>query len=159
MEGAEASAAEHRDHFADCAACRRELLDTDATLLFLGASRLEVDASEIAAVRQTVDAMRRTRDLELPERRTPGRAQRAVAAGFLLAALLVLPAGERPSEAPSPVDGQRAAAFFQRRGATLVSDLESPSVLENLDRPTARVYQLTENDLSVVMIVDETLDL
>lgn len=170
--GVQSMAAERSGHFAACSDCRRELLDADPTLLFLGADRLEVSETEVESVRRTVQAMRRTRQLERPMRterragrRSSGRVQRAVAAGFALAMVLALPAGERPPRTPAAVptavgeEPTAVTAFFDRRGATLVSDLESPSVLEDLDRPQARVYQLTEHDLAVVMIVDETLDL
>ena len=40
-----------------------------------------------------------------------------------------------------------------------IDDRTVPPVIEELNRPGAKVYQLTEEDFSVVMIVDETLDL
>ena len=35
---------------------------------------------------------------------------------------------------------------------------EASPLIEAIDRPQARIYQLGEDDLSVVMIVDESLD-
>ena len=46
-----------------------------------------------------------------------------------------------------------------RRQVTRASEATLPQVIENLRGPQARIYQLTEDDLAVVLIVDESLDL
>ncbi len=152
------------EHFTGCSSCRHEGLAVDPTLLFLGASPLEFERSEVTSIRQTVQSMRRARELELAGLRPRGRVGRAAAAVILLSALFLLPGGgEKRLEAPS-----RARDGEPRSGDPLhsvpedlarISVWDSPSIIENLDRPNARIYQLTEKDLSVVMIVDETLDL
>lgn len=85
-----------------------------------------------------------------------------VAASLALAFALLPLTGERPLEdgAEPMVDRvseqqPRALSEWQQ----WIDDRTVPPVIEELNRPGARVYQLIEEDLSVVMIVDETLDL
>ncbi len=85
-----------------------------------------------------------------------------VAASLAFALALLPLTGERPLEdgAEPMVDRvseqqPRALPEWQH----WIDDRTVPPVIEELNRPGARVYQLTEEDLSVVMIVDETLDL
>jgi hypothetical protein len=84
-------------------------------------------------------------------------------AASLLCALALLPlAGERRLEdaGQPPVKVESEERLRAQSGwLQWVEDRTAPPVIEGLNRPGARVYQLTEEDLAVVMIVDETLDL
>lgn len=149
------------EHFSDCPDCRRDGLAADPTLLFLGASPLELERSEVASIRRTVRAMQRARDLDAAGSRSWTHVLRAAAAAILLTALLLLPGGQKRLAVPSPEPDTLSGGPLHAGGEDLapVSVWESPSLIENLDRPEARIYQLTEQDLSIVMIVDESLDL
>ncbi len=150
-------------HFAGCAACRREGLALDPLNLFLGAAALEPERSEIEVIRQTVTSMRRFRELEDRRSRAGRRARWTAAAGILLAAVFLTPSSKQDSPAPGRPQASSAPLPVAQRPAARelvrVSAWEDSSIVENLDRPEARVYQLTEQDLFVVMIVDESLDL
>ncbi len=148
-------------HFSGCPDCRREGLAVDPTMLFLGALPLELERSEVASIRRTVHAMRRARNLEAAGSSPRSRMGRAAAAAILMGTLLLLPGSENRLEAPG-ADSQVASGRQPQSGweeLTRVSVWDSPSLIESLDRPRARVYQVTEQDLALVMIVDETLDL
>ena len=85
-----------------------------------------------------------------------------VAASLVFALALLPLTGERPlEEGVEPmvdrVSEQQPRALPEWH--QWIDDRTVPPVIEELNRPGAKVYQLTEEDFSVVMIVDETLDL
>ncbi len=145
------------EHLAACPACRRRALRVDPTLVFRLLPPEEPADGEIEAVRRNVRALRRTLELEsAPPRRR--RVSGGMAAAFLLALLFLMPVpGADPGREPPP---GRGAGEWQ--GQILRGPISLPAgsapLVESLDRPLARVYHLGGEDLSVVMIVDETLD-
>ena len=158
---------EHRraaEHLRECPECRRRAVAADPAVLFLDLPSLEVTAADVEAVRSAVGAMRRARVLENETSRPVGRWWRHVAAAALLAALLLVP-GDTPVDQEAGdgpialVAGVGELETLIDEGGFLASATEPSSIIENLNRPQARIYQLTEDDLSLVMIVDETLDL
>jgi len=151
---------EHRraaEHLRQCPECRRQAVAADPAVLFLDLPSLEVTAADVKAVRSAVGAMRRARVLENETSRPVSRWWRHAAAAALLAALLLVP-GDTPVEHEAG-DGSLGLETLIDEGGFLASATEPSSIIENLNRPQARIYQLTEDDLSLVMIVDETLDL
>ncbi len=151
-------AAAATEHLAGCAECARRAYALDPSLLFLALrepSGVEAAASgEIAAMRAGVAAMRAVRASQWAGGWGRGRrlhAWRWAATALLVAASLVLsghPAGLGP-----PARDLAAAA-----PAAAPPEVDLLPVVEELGRPEARVYQFAGDDLSVVMIVDETLD-
>lgn len=136
--------AEALGHLDDCAACRRTAVEIDPLLLFRGARELG-EGPDVAQLTAAVRAGRRLRRLE---RRTGGRRRAGVAAALAAGALLLAPSAlVRAPEAPPPAP---------EAGASL--DVSASPVIENLDRPGARVYQWGSETVSVVMVVDESLD-
>ncbi len=158
-------------HLEECDGCRRAAFALDPSLVFsrLAAARAAGSAlsarpdreetREIAAaVRMLVRARETESSLARPGRRRAGLA----AAGLVLAATLVLtthvarrtglPAGAAPR---GPFV---ASAPALDELAPPAADEAEPSLVDALDRPQARIYQLGQDDLSVVMIVDESLD-
>ncbi len=139
------------DHLRGCAACRRAVLAADPSNLFLLLPEPATTPAEVAQMGRTVAALRRVRALERRSAGRRARLPRVAAAGLLAAGLALLAGGgaERPAHPPQvpPSSVLRAAEL-----------LPAP-LIENLDRPQARIYQLTEEDLSVVMIVDESLEI
>ena len=151
---------EHRraaEHLRQCPECRRRAVAADPAVLFLDLPSLEVTAADVEAVRSAVGAMRRARVLENETSRPVGRWWRHAAAAALLAALLLVP-GTTPVEHEAE-DGSLGIETLIDEGGFLASATAPSSIIENLNRPQARIYQLTEEDLSLVMIVDESLDL
>jgi hypothetical protein len=152
------------EHLRACSSCRRDAVEENPTVVF---SLLETDSigeAEIAEIQASVRTLRRSRAIETAESIWPrGGRKTAMVAASLVFALALLPlAGGRPLEngAESLVDAiserqPEAPSDWQ----SWVDDRTVPPVIEELNRPEARVYQLTEEDLAVVMIVDETLDL
>ncbi|HZI63778.1 MAG TPA: hypothetical protein VFE44_03305 [Thermoanaerobaculia bacterium] len=160
-------------HLAECDECRRLAYALDPSLVFLklrepGTGRESSDAAghremaEIAAMRERVAmmrSMRSMRSMRAMNMKWPGAARRGARAlgwRWAAAALLVgagLAQGDRPAAvAPVPL------ALAAGPAATMPTELELQPVVEELGRPEARVYQFAGDDLSVVMIVDETLD-
>lgn len=152
------------EHLRTCSSCRRAAVEEDPTVVF---SLLEADSlgrDEIEEIQASVRTLRRSRAIGTADRIRPGSSKKpAIVATSLLFALALLPlTGGRPLEdgAEPRVDSvseqqSRARPEWQ----SWVDDRTVPPVIEELNRPEARVYQLTEEDLAVVMIVDETLDL
>lgn len=151
-------------HLDGCAACRGEALRADPTLAFRRLRALEmapvhVDA-EADRMRQAVAAMRVASRLDRhPSRERSWR--RWAAAAVLAGASLVFGTQGGVSEAPArsvlqgPIQGMARPS-----GAVVPARLETsrPPLVEDVNRPEARVYQFDGEDLSVVLIVDETLD-
>jgi len=137
-------------HYDGCSLCRREALAADPLLVF---RRLPVEEmtpaeeqAEVDAVRQAVTAMRTAGRLEV-RRRFAGWRRWAAAVVLAAAALSVGRDKARNLETlvMAPVSEAPAAAAA---GPTL----------EGLNRPGARVYHLANEGVSVVWIVDESLD-
>jgi hypothetical protein len=157
-----------------CPSCRRAALAAEPTLVFRGLRAAGMsaarEASEVAAVRQAVDAMRTARRVDAIGgrsrlvRRSSGRVRwvRWAAAAALTALSLAVPAdrGPRRSEPAPQVAATRPAGAPVRSAAVpaaFAGEADLPTV-EGVNRPGARVYHMEGEGLSVVMIVDETLD-
>ena len=140
-----------RAHMDTCPKCRRQALAADPTLVFAGAEVLRVSDGEVESIRRAVHAARRVRQTERALVRQLSGTGAGLVAAVLLAMVLLLPATTSPPSAPlaattpSPI----FADFWTSEASPLI---------EAIDRPQARIYQLGEDDLSVVMIVDESLD-
>jgi hypothetical protein len=135
------------DHLDGCPRCRERALRVDPLLLFRGA-RTMPEPVDVAGM---VDAVRAGRRMRRVERRTGTGRSAGVAATLAAAALLLAPTTLfRGSQPPATA----------RPAVTLapVSGLSSSPLIENLDRPGARVYQWGSEAVSVVMVVDESLD-
>ncbi|MEZ5333296.1 MAG: hypothetical protein R2991_14925 [Thermoanaerobaculia bacterium] len=139
--------AEALAHLDVCPTCRARAVAVDPLLVFRGARALPEPADAAAMV----DAVRAGRRLRSVERRASARRSAGVAAALVAGALLLAPTAlYRASEAPEP-----GAPEISVAPAAVPSD--SP-LIENLDRPGARVYQWGSEAVSVVMVVDESLD-
>lgn len=149
-------------HLEDCAECRRQALAIDPTLAFRGAAAWTSTPGESAAIIQAVHTLRRTGELEhrAEQGRAPSPGARSrehgpLAAAALFALILAFqPAttSRNRNESTTLLLERPAAAALQR-----ASRPEEPAI-EGIDRPGARVYEWGAEDLSVVMVVDESLD-
>jgi hypothetical protein len=157
--------AEARHHAAQCSRCREAALAADPLLLFTRLPERTVTPAEIgdmqSAVAALVRASRVGRSDPKPETTTPlsfgkrasGRLTATrVAAALGVCSLLALSGVPRsPSPAGGAVDA--SATFDGMQGMPRFD-----SVVEELDRPGARIYELPQPDMAVVMIVDASLD-
>jgi hypothetical protein len=145
-----------RRHLAGCAACRAEALAWDPTLLFLQLPAPRVEAGDVAAMQEAVAALVRAGRVDprkarrLRAARPAGRWRSVAAAAVLALAALVVEPVRRPDAAPA----DELAAF----DADWLPALAVPAVLEEIESPEARVYQIPAEGLSVVMVVDASLD-
>ena len=159
-------------HLDGCPACRRAALAADPTLAFrclpgLPALPAESEAREIESMRQGVAALCAARRLEAPRERGAWK-QWAAAAGLAAAALCLGSAPGLPHApaVPAPsvpaLAGARSAAAVVPLAPTprfASEPVPMPPMVEELNRPAARVYQMDGGkNLSVVMIVDERFD-
>jgi hypothetical protein len=154
-----------------CRLCRRDALKAEPTLVFRqlrsGSPAAPVmsaaqEASEVDAVRQAVAAMRTASRVDSIEHRSRrfGWKRWAVAAA-LAAAALSIPA----DNAWRHLDAQRLALASQpaSQPATMLRGGVLPAAYggeadPQMGRPGARVYHMDGDGMSVVMIVDESLD-
>jgi hypothetical protein len=172
-------------HLDACASCRRQALAADPLLIFRRLPALEMgpehERAEIEATRQAVAVMRTaalalqarppfTRRLPINWRGLrPVHSRLAYAAGLALVALAV---GSnhawREDLRPRTVNTARPQRP-QPGLSTTIPGAAAPGVpaatpaswrspIERLNRPKARVYQYDGDHMSVVMIVDEKLD-
>jgi hypothetical protein len=168
-------ALEHLDH---CPACRQSAVHADPTLLFRRLPGLAAEmsageeAAEVESMRQAVATLRTARRLGPPAERAVWK--HWVAAAALAAAALSLGAGHGLHNGPAgpailgnalalavpalPAGPQVSAVAPMPPGAPRFVSEPVPMV-EELNRPAARVYQMDGGkNLSVVMIVDERFD-
>lgn len=165
-----------------CALCRRQALAADPTLVFRRLAAVPAvtmtdaeERSEADAVRAAVAAMRAASRLDSLEARPrtsslwKGWSTGALAASLALVALVV-PSGYDPSKSSQVAASKMEDAAIFRDGrvefdsldepvaAAQQVDLEEP-VVEGVNLPDARVYHMSGEGLSVVMVVDESLDI
>ena len=161
-------------HLDGCPACRREAPAADPTLLFRRLPGLEMgaaaEAAEVESMIQAVATLRTARRLEIPERAARASWKRWSAAAALVTVALTLGAGPGLRRGPlapmPPIVALGSLATPSRSLAVVPAAAVSPRfasdeapVVEELNRPAARVYQMDGGkNLSVVMIVDERLD-
>jgi len=152
------------EHLRTCSSCRRAAVEENPTVVFSLLEAASIGRDEIAEIQASVRTLRRSRAIESAEGIRPrgGKKTTMVAASLVFAlSLLPLAGGRLLEEGDEPL--LDAVSERQPRGRpawqSWVQDRTVPPVIEELNRPEARVYQLTEEDLAVVMIVDETLDL
>jgi hypothetical protein len=172
------------DHLDRCADCRRAALAADPTLVFrrLRAAPVAPAAAdpEAAAMRQAVAALREASRLgatagagrEVAPRRGARRTAwtRAAAAASLVAATLAASSGRVPhlDQAMAPLRASLApaaaaptvlsAAILRAAPAALAAAPAEMPLLEETNRPDARVYQFEDPDYSFAWIVDKKLD-
>ena len=126
-------------HLDSCPSCRRAAFAVDPTLAFRRPpAPKEVDVESI---------LQGARVLRRASRVRPPRLWReaAAAAALVTVALWVAPSG-------APVED------FKISESVPNPYVESLPTVEAVDRPEARIYQLADDELSMVMIIDETLD-
>ncbi|HMB54947.1 MAG TPA: hypothetical protein VKU40_16640 [Thermoanaerobaculia bacterium] len=151
------------DHMDTCDDCRKQALAADPTLVFRHLPPVTVDAAEVDSMRAAVASLRQaSRSLDVADSVPPsepsfvrgaGDQARRVAAALVLAAA-GLGVWFAAGEAEDPVATTALPAI------TAPAVAAGLPVYEGLSRPhEPDVYQLGGDDLTVVMVVDETLDI
>lgn len=156
-------------HLDGCARCRQAAVAADPTLLFRRLSKvqpaLDAEAAEAESILQAVAGMRTANRMGAgnPSRRAGWRAWRRHAAAAALA-VAALPLGgddgwrmRLTGHGGSETMSLREEAVQPAAGRAAGMELDQP-LIENLNRPEARVYQIDSPELAVVMIVDESLE-
>lgn len=147
------------EHLERCPACRRQALSLDPSMLFAVSAPLPVSDDEVGEIKANVRTLVRARAAE----RTTHRLRRGlgrIAAAAAVVGLMVLMPTHSSRQALSP-----GAAAPTPAGDAALSTLgdeafaEAPApVIEPLDLPAARIYQLGGGDFSIVMVVDDSID-
>jgi hypothetical protein len=150
-------------HLDGCAACRRAAVEADPTLIFRRLPALALGEGEVEAMRLRVSALRGARAVTGPAASTrllPRRlAWQPVAAAAALAVAML--AG---GHAPGGISGAGATPAAASRALPgsmppeLGAELAAQPLLEELDQPYDHVVQWNAEDVSMVLVVDERLD-
>ena len=147
------------EHLSDCLACRQRALSLDPSLLFVVQAPLPVSDDEVAGIKANVRTLVRARAAERTSHHLRRRLGRVAAAAAVVGLLVLLPthSPRRPGsvEDVAPGPAVETTPFVQSEGA--LAEAPAP-VIEPLDLPSARIYQLSGGDLSVVMVVDDSID-
>ena len=147
-------------HFDSCSLCRKEALKADPLLVFRRMPAAEItpgeERLEVESMQQAVAAMRTARRLE-----TRGRfaGWRRWAAAAVLAGISLGVGRDKVPQLKQVAEAQTTpAAASAAFAASAPSAPSAPStqLLDGIDRPEARVYQMDIDDLSVVMVIDES---
>lgn len=173
-------------HMESCEPCRRAALAADPTLVFRRLPAAATDAADADAMRRAVASLRRASRVaaadgaapsapthrSLPERlrRVPAALRNLAAAVLLVAAgsgALMLggldPADDAGGTAAPPAATRATGGgegLWRSDAPAVRRDAAGQQVVEGLSAPrTADVYQAGEGDMTVVMVVDENLDI
>ncbi len=157
--------AEARRHAAQCGRCRQEALLADPLLLFSRLPERRVTPDEIGDMQAAVAALVRAGRIAEGAGAVSGSARRSAGSGLFsisrVAAALgicsLLALSGAPRSRPAGL-GEVARSPQSTRAALAGEVLPLDSVVEELDRPGARIYELPQSDMAVVMIVDASLD-
>lgn len=150
--------AEARRHVASCGRCRQAALAADPLLLFTRLPETTVTPAEIGDMQSSVMALvRASRIAQVSPAASSGNARetmRAQRGGVFSASRIAAALGICSLLALSGAPRRQPPALST--AATVVPTIDS--VIEELDRPGARIYELPQADMAVVMIVDASLD-
>ena len=154
-------------HLDGCEPCRSEAIGIDPTLAFRELPAAEVSDSEVESMRLAVKTLRRARMAAPEPPVSSGWRWRAAAAVFLLLTALTVGPEPQRSGTGSEMAGADPGAPpvvavlpepVRDFGAPQSVELTRLPIIEEIDRPRARVYQFGSAELAVVLIVDESLD-
>jgi hypothetical protein len=133
-------------HFDGCAACRRDALKADPTLVFRRMAAGPAIAVDTDAIRHGVMALRGASRLEAPSKKI---AWRRLAAAAVLAVAALSVERDRAPDLTADLSNLTPPTL----GRESVPESEWPA-FEDLSRPGARVFQAN----NIVMVYDEGLD-
>lgn len=135
-------------HAGHCDDCRRAALAADPSLVFLGCSPTDLTEGELTELRRSIPVTVRMMRVDRAASDGAARRRRIAVAAMLVVGVLAT---------ATTVSRKQALQVEPLSAALPAAPLERP-MLEALDRPAARVYELGSDGLSLVMVVDESLD-
>ncbi len=157
-----------------CPSCRRAAVAADPTLVFRRLAAVPEttpaqEASDAEAMRRAVAAMRAASRVESPERLKTINWKRWAAAAALAVAALSMPGDEARLRRTASLIAEATPAVLSA-GSPSVAGLSASvfpaavfpaangdPIVEGVNGPDARVYQMESDELTVVMVVDENL--
>lgn len=147
------------EHLEECPACRRRALALDPSLIFAAQAPLGVSDDEVGLIKANVHTLLRARAAEHASHRVRRGLGRLAAAAAVVALMVLLPTHtSRQALTSSPaLPGLASDARSVPAGDGLLVEAPSP-LIEPLDLPAARIYQLGGGDFSIVMVVDDSID-
>lgn len=158
------------EHRRECVRCQQASLEADPLMFLTGLPTADVSDHEIADMQARVAERRRVETAGpwrawLRPSQSPVWLRTAAAAVALAATVGVVQLGwlpaswTRPSSPLQTADSTGASIEREDSLPDLPDDLALLPLFEGLDLREARVYQMTEGDLDLVMIVDGSLDI
>lgn len=125
---------------------RRRALFIDPGLAVRAGGQPEVSADDVAEIKKAVLQARRLRSMERHAESSGTHRASGLAIAMALLLLLLVPAGVKRTSEPVHQDERTALPLTH-------------SSVEALDLPGARVYELAEEEFSLVLVVDESFEL
>jgi hypothetical protein len=130
---------------------RRKALFMDPSLAATGAPSGDFSDREVQELKRSVLQARRLHALGCPSGKPVSRGLSSLAVALTLCLVFLLPSSLRRSpESGLVVPGVDSVD---------VPEIMTHSAVEALDLPGARVYELADEDFSVVLVVDESFEL
>jgi hypothetical protein len=147
------------EHLGGCPSCRATAFELDPSLLFVAQSPIEVSDDEIGTIQANVRVLRRARAQERAALEPRRRMARIASAAAVISLMVLLPTHTSRQSTILPVVAGPSLTLQRApfAGGLAFEDSSAP-LIEPYDLPLARIYQLGEDDLSVVMVVDESID-
>ena len=143
-------------HIDRCSACRRLALEVEPSLLFRRLAEPVESEDEVARMREAVRTLIRSRQaagrIAVLRRKWGSKAAVGLLAGL---AFVLGPRLERFDPDSESVEFRLPTD----RVSSVPTMLDPLPSIEDVGIPGARIYQLQDEGLSIVMIVDESLDL
>ena len=130
---------------------RRKALLMDPSLAATGAPSGDFSDREVQELKRSVLQARRLRAVESPSGERVSHGLSGLAMALTLCLIFLLPSSLRRS----PDSGVVVPGVDSRD----VPEIMTHSAVEALDLPGARVYELADEDFSVVLVVDESFEL
>lgn len=139
-------------HLDGCEACFRQAVRLEPSLVFRRMPAVTVTGDEVEEMRRRVALLRRVRQVERPAVSLRRRWPAAAAAVLLTVGLLGATHGTGPLAEDVQVGGSEPWM------TSLLGELASQPVLEHWDQPFDQVVQWSSDELSMILLLDERLD-
>ena len=146
------------DHLDGCPDCRHAAPLADPVLLFRRLPTVELAAEEVEEMRLRVQVLRRGRRFEPLLRSRRVTVQRAAAMIALLGGLTLLGGHSGLGSRPGGEPFLASDPWPYLAATSLTEDEIAQPLLEEIDQPFDQVVQWSGEDFSMVLVVDQRLD-
>lgn len=149
------------EHFDRCSKCREEALAADPTLLFRRLPSTEVDARDVEEIREKVSWLRRARELERSVEDGDSRSPTWRWLGRIAATILLVAAStgiglDRMD--PPGLGSETVSGSVSPPEIRLPPAIAAQPLLEDTGPGTDQIVEWTDAELSLVVLIDEELD-